>query len=38
MTTKTRPDIKWLINETAMLQGELERIDLEDGSLGWAAC
>lgn len=27
MATKTRPDIKWLINETAMLQGELERID-----------
>jgi hypothetical protein len=29
MATKTRPDIKWLINETAMLQGELERIDQE---------
>lgn len=29
MATKTRPDIKWLINETAMLQGELERIDRE---------
>lgn len=29
MTTRTRPDIKWLINETAMLQGELERIDQE---------
>lgn len=27
MATKTRPDIKWLINETAMLRGELERID-----------
>jgi hypothetical protein len=29
MTTRTRPDIKWLINETAMLKGELERIDQE---------
>jgi hypothetical protein len=29
MATRTRPDIKWLINETAMLQGELERIDQE---------
>jgi hypothetical protein len=29
MTTRMRPDIKWLINETAMLQGELERIDQE---------
>ena len=29
MATKTRPDIKWLINETAVLQGELERIELE---------
>ena len=33
MTTRTRPDIKWLINETAMLQGELERIDQEVGRL-----
>lgn len=29
MATKTRADIKWLINETAMLKGELERIDEE---------
>ena len=29
MAKRTRPDIKWLINETAMLQGELDRIDVE---------
>jgi hypothetical protein len=29
MATRTRPDIKWLINEAAMLKGELERIDQE---------
>lgn len=29
MRTRTRPDVKWLINEVAMLAGELQRVDKE---------
>lgn len=29
MHTRTRPDVKWLINEVAMLAGELQRVDKE---------
>lgn len=33
MHTRTRPDVKWLINEVAMLAGELRRIDKEAARL-----
>lgn len=29
MRSKTRSDVKWLVNEAAMLSGELERLDTE---------